>query len=104
MFTKRSLVRGLRLAASKVGVAEEAVSFLVEVDQLRQAVDSISPAAAGALSKPRLRLARASATNIADRFMADQSRFNLPVNRRGCTGRVLCVVPMSVKASGLVTL
>jgi hypothetical protein len=75
------LVQGLRLVAVKCGVAEEAVSFLVEVDQLRQAAEAISPAAAGALSKPRLRLVKASATNIAERFLAEQSRFNLPVAR-----------------------
>lgn len=73
------VLHGLRVAAKKVGVPEESVTFLVEVDQLRQAAEAISPTSAGALSMPRLRLVKASAKNIAERFLSAASAFKLPV-------------------------
>ena len=74
------VLHGLRVAAKKTGVPEESVTFLVEVDQLRQAAEAISPTSAGALSMPRLRLVKASATNIAERFLSANSAFKLPVS------------------------
>ena len=53
---------------------------MVEVDQLKQAAEAISPTSAGALSVPRLRLVRASATNIVDRFLAEGCSYALPVD------------------------
>jgi len=73
------VLHGLRVAAKKSGVPEESVTFLVEIDQLRQAAEAISPTSAGALSMPRLRLVKASACNIAERFLSDTSAFKLPL-------------------------
>ena len=56
-----SVLMGLRIAAKKCGIPEESVSFLVEIDQLRQAAEAIAPTSAGAVSMPRLRLVKASA-------------------------------------------
>ena len=56
------------------------MTFVVEVDQLKQAAEAISPTSAGALSVPRLRLVRASATNIVDRFLAEGCSYALPVD------------------------
>ena len=75
-----AVLQGLRHAASRVKVPEEAVTFVVEVDQLKQAAEAISPTSAGALSVPRLRLVRASATNIVDRFLAEGCSYALPVD------------------------
>ena len=75
-----TLHQGLRLAAVRTGVPEEAVAFLIEVEQLKQAASAISPAAAGALSKPRLRLVTSSCTNIADRFLNPTSKYKLPAS------------------------
>ena len=73
------VLHGLRVAAKKSGVPEESVTFLVEIDQLRQAAEAISPTSAGALSMPRLRLVKASACNIAERFLSPESAFKLPL-------------------------
>ena len=73
------VLHGLRVAAKKSGVPEESVTFLVEIDQLRQAAEAISPTSAGALSMPRLRLVKASACNIAERFLSPASAFKLPL-------------------------
>ena len=73
------VLHGLRVAAKKSGVPEESVTFIVEIDQLRQAAEAISPTSAGALSMPRLRLVKASACNIAERFLSPESAFKLPL-------------------------
>ena len=75
-----TVLQGLRVACVKAKIPEEAVTYMVEVDQLMQAADAISPTSAGALSLPRLRLVKASATNISERFLADGNMFKLPVS------------------------
>ena len=74
-----SVLQGLRLAVARAKLPEESVTFMVEVDQLRRAAEAIAPTSAGALSIPRLRLVRASATNIAERFLAEGASYGLPV-------------------------
>lgn len=74
-----AVLQGLRAAALKAGVPEEAVTFVVEIDQLRAAAEAIAPTSAGALSMPRLRLVKASASNVIERFMSPSSRFELPI-------------------------
>ena len=75
-----TVLQGLRVACVKAKIPEEAVTYMVEVDQLMQAAEAISPTSAGALSLPRLRLVKASATNISERFLADGNMFKLPVS------------------------
>ena len=74
------ILQGLRVAVVRARLPEEALTFLVEVDQLRRAAGAISPTAAGALSLPRLRMVKASATNIATRFLAAGASYGLPVS------------------------
>ena len=74
-----SVLQGLRLAVARAKLPEESVTFMVEVDQLRRAAEAIAPTSAGALSIPRLRLVKASATNIAERFLAEGASYGLPV-------------------------
>ena len=74
-----SVLQGLRLAVARSKLPEESVTFMVEVDQLRRAAEAIAPTSAGALSIPRLRLVKASATNIAERFLAEGASYGLPV-------------------------
>ena len=74
-----SVLQGLRLAVARARLPEEAVTFMVEVDQLRRAAEAIAPTSAGALSMPRLRLVKASATNIAERFLAEGASYEMPV-------------------------
>ena len=74
-----SVLQGLRLAVARAKLPEEAVTFMVEVDQLWRAAEAIAPTSAGALSVPRLRLVKASATNIAERFLAEGASYELPV-------------------------
>lgn len=76
-----SVLMGLRIAAKKCRIPEESVSFLVEIDQLRQAAEAIAPTSAGAVSMPRLRLVKASATNIAERFLSEETQYKLPVSK-----------------------
>ena len=74
-----SVLQGLRLAVARARLPEEAVTFMVEVDQLRRAAEAIAPTSAGALSMPRLRLVKASATNIAERFLSEGASYEMPV-------------------------
>ena len=75
-----SVLQGLRLAVVRAKLPEEAVTFLVEVDQLRHAAEAISPTGAGALSISRLRMVKASATNICERFLQENASYGLPIS------------------------